>query len=163
MKKENSKRYLQFMLIILAAGSIYPLIYLKAQYQETILQVFNMTNQQLNSIYTILGFVFILGYFPSGMLCDKFSAKNLLSLSLLGTALGGFWFAQVPSYNSIMIIFAIWGVFSVFTFWAAHLKVVKMLSTPEEDGRFFGILDSGRGLVEAILASIALAIFTWRL
>ncbi|MGL5042585.1 MAG: MFS transporter [Culicoidibacterales bacterium] len=163
MKKENSKRYLQFMLIILAAGSIYPLIYLKAQYQETILQVFDMSIQQLNSIYTILGLVFILGYFPSGMLCDKFSAKNLLALSLLGTSIGGFWFAQVPSYSNVVIIFAIWGFFSVFTFWGAHLKVVKMLSTANEDGRFFGILDSGRGLVEAILASIALAIFTAKL
>lgn len=160
MKKENINRYFQFMLIILAAGSIYPLIYLKAQYQETILQVFDMSIQDLNSIYTILGFVFIIGYFPSGMLCDKFSAKKLLTLSLLGTSVGGFWFAQVPSYSNVIMIFAIWGVFSVFTFWAAHLKVVKMLSTDEEDGRFFGILDSGRGLVEAILASIALAIFT---
>lgn len=163
MVKENRNRYLQFMLIILAAGSIYPLIYLKAQYQETMLQVFGMTNQELNSLYAILGMVFIVGYFPSGMLCDRFSAKKLLSISLLGTSLGGFWFAQVPTYSSVVIIFAIWGFFSVFTFWGAHLKVVKMLSTAEQDGRFFGILDSGRGLVEAVLASIALAIFTNRI
>lgn len=160
MKKENLSRYLQFALVILAAGSIYPLIYLKAQYQETILAVFSLTPPQLNSIYTILGLVFVVGYFPSGILSDKFSAKNLLSLSLLGTAIGGFWFAQVPSYNSIVIIFALWGFFSVFTFWSSHMKVVKMLSTSDEDGRFFGILDGGRGLVEAILASIALAIFS---
>lgn len=163
MLKENRNRYLQFMLIILAAGSIYPLIYLKAQYQVTILEVFGITAQELNKLYAILGLVFMVGYFPSGMLCDRFSAKKLLSLSLLGTSLGGFWFAQVPSYSSIVIIFAIWGFFSVFTFWGAHLKVVKMLSTPEQDGRFFGILDSGRGLVEAVLASIALAIFTNRI
>lgn len=160
MKKENLGRYLQFALIILAAGSIYPLIYLKAQYQETILAVFNLTTPQLNSIYSILGLVFVVGYFPSGILSDKFSAKNLLSLSLFGTAIGGFWFAQVPSYNSIVVIFALWGFFSVFTFWSSHMKVVKMLSKSNEDGRFFGILDGGRGLVEAILASIALAIFS---
>lgn len=163
MKKENFGRYSQFALIILAAGSIYPLVYLKGQYQETILQVFNMSIQQLNAIYTILGFVFILGYFPSGMLCDKFSAKKLLSFSLLGTAIGGFWFAQIPSYNSVILIFTIWGFFTVFTFWGSHLKIVKMLSTADEDGRFFGILDGGRGLVEAVLASIALAIFTFKL
>jgi nitrate/nitrite transporter NarK len=40
------------------------------------------------------------------------------------------------------------------------MKVVKMLSSDDEDGRFFGILDGGRGLVEALLASLALAIFT---
>lgn len=160
MKKGNLGRYFQFALVILAAGSIYPLIYLKAQYQETILEVFNMTLTQMNWIYSILGMVFVVGYFPSGVLSDKFSAKNLLALSLLGTAIGGFWFAQVPNFEHVVYIFAMWGVFSVFTFWSSHMKVVKMLSSEAEDGRFFGILDGGRGLVEALLASLALAIFS---
>lgn len=160
MKNENIGRYLQFALVILAAGSIFPLVYLKAQYQETILEVFNMSMGQMNTIYTILGFVFIIGYFPSGVLCDKFSAKKLLAISLLGTAAGGFWFAQVPSYTSVLMIFGIWGFSSVFTFWGAHMKITKMLAKEGEEGRFFGILDGGRGLVEAALASIALMIFT---
>ena len=168
MKKENFQRYLQFALVVLAAGSIYPLIYLKAQYQETILEVFNMSLTQMNWIYSILGIVFVIGYFPSGILSDKFSAKNLLALSLLGTSIGGFWFAQVPNYESVVFIFAIWGFFSVFTFWCSHIKVVKMISSAggdsgQEDGRFFGILDAGRGLVEALLASLALALFSWKL
>jgi len=160
VNKEKLKRYLQFALVVLAAGAIYPVIYLKAQYQETILEVFNMTLPQMNNLYSILGMVFVVGYFPSGVLSDKFSAKNLLAISLLGTAVGGFWFAQVPSVGNVGIIFAIWGFFSVFTFWSSHMKVVKMLSTADEDGRFFGILDGGRGLVEAVLALIALAIFS---
>ncbi|WP_038175089.1 MFS transporter [Vibrio pacinii] len=160
MKNENLARYFQFALVILAGGAIFPLVYLKAQYQETILEVFNMSMGQMNTIYTILGFVFLIGYFPSGVLCDKFSAKKLLAVSLLGTAAGGFWFAQVPSYTSVLMIFAIWGFSSVFTFWGAHLKITKMLAKEGEEGRFFGILDGGRGLVEAALASIALMIFT---
>lgn len=160
MNKEKLGRYLQFALVVLAAGAIYPVIYLKAQYQETILEVFNMTLPQMNNLYSILGMVFVIGYFPSGVLSDKFSAKNLLAISLLGTAIGGFWFAQVPEFSNVGIIFAIWGFFSVFTFWSSHMKVVKMLSTADEDGRFFGILDGGRGLVEALLALVALGIFS---
>lgn len=154
------KRYIQFILIVLAAGAIYPLIYLRTNYQETILAVFKIGLEDLNIIYTVLGFVFILGYFPSGVLSDKFSAKYLLVFSLLGTAVGGFWFAQIPEYTSVISIFCLWGVFSVFTFWGAHMKLVKLLSTPEEEGRFFGFLDGGRGVVEAILASVALFMFS---
>lgn len=154
------KRYIQFFLIVLAAGAIYPLIYLRTNYQETILSVFNMSLGDLNIIYTILGFVFIIGYFPSGILSDRFSAKYLLVLSLLGTAGSGFWFAQIPNYESVILIYFLWGVFSVFTFWGAHMKLVKLLSTPEEEGRFFGFLDGGRGVVEALLASAALVIFS---
>lgn len=160
MKNKNLKRYFQFLLIVLAAGAIYPIIYLRTNYQETILQVFNISLSQLNSIYSVLGIVWVIGYFPSGLLSDKFSAKWLISISLLGTAAGGFWFAQIPKYSNVAVIYGIWGIFSVFTFWSAHMKLVKLLAKKEEEGRFFGILDGGRGVVEALLASFALYIFS---
>jgi len=160
MSQEKFRRYFQFLLVVLAAGSIYPLIYLKTGYQETILQVFNMTLPQLNNMYSVLGMVFVVGYFPSGLLSDKFSAKKLLAISLFFTGLGGLWFAQIPAYENVVIIFAIWGVFSVFTFWSAHMKIVKLLATDNEQGKFFGILDGGRGVVEAALASLAVFIFS---
>jgi MFS family permease len=160
MNNKTFKRYFQFVLIVLAAGAIFPIIYLKTNYQETLLQVFNMTLPQLNSIYSVLGIVWVIGYLPSGLLSDRFSAKWLLSISLIGTAAGGFWFAQIPSHSSVVVIFGIWGIFSVFTFWSAHMKIVKLLAKKDEVGRFFGILDGGRGVVEALLASLALYIFT---
>lgn len=160
MNKASFQRYFQFLLIVLAAGAIFPIIYLRTNYQETILQVFNITMPQLNNIYSVLGLVWVFGYFPSGVLSDRFSAKKLLVISLFFTALGGFWFAQVPSYTSVVMIYGIWGVFSVFTFWSAHMKIVKLLAKANEEGKFFGILDGGRGVVEALLASAALMIFS---
>ena len=158
--KHNSNRYFQFLLIVLAAGSIYPLIYLRSNYQETILEVFGISLENLNAIYSTLGIAFIIGYFPSGWIADKFSAKKLMSLSLFICGLAGLWFAQIPSFQMVLVIFIIWGIFSVFTFWSAHLKMVKLIAKKEEEGRFFGILDGGRGAVEAILAMVALFIFT---
>ncbi|WP_088014327.1 MFS transporter [Gottfriedia acidiceleris] len=158
--EKNYKRYFQFFLIVLAAGSIFPLIYLKTNYQETILEVYGISLKQLNGIFSVLGVAYLVGYSPSGWLADKFSAKKLLFISLLVCGLTGLWFAQVPSYPMVLVIFGIWGFFSVFTFWAAHLKLVKLIAKKEEEGRFFGALDGGRGLIEAILASIALFIFT---
>lgn len=159
MKKENLSRYFQFFLVLLAAGAIYPVIYLKTNYQDTILQVFNMTMPEMNSLYSMLGIAYVIGYIPSGLISDKISAKLLLAISLIGTAICGFWFAQTPSYASVKVIFFMWGIFSVFTFWSAHMKIVKMLAKPEEEGRFFGILDGGRGVVEALMGTIGLAMF----
>ena len=159
MQTKNFQRYFQFLLIVLAAGSIYPLIFLRSGYQETILLVFGLSPEQLNNIYSALGFAFIAGYFPSGWLADRFSTKKLLFISLLICGLAGLWFAQIPSHSMVIIIFIIWGIFSVFTFWSAHLRIVKLLTREGEEGRFFGILDGGRGVVEAGLATIAMYIF----
>ena len=104
MDTNKLKRYFQFALVVLAAGSIYPLIYLRTGYQETILLVFGIEMAQLNIIYTALGLTFVAGYFPSGWISDRFSSKWLLALSLFFTSLGGFWFAQIPSYNNVIII-----------------------------------------------------------
>lgn len=160
MKTSNTGRYFQFMLIVLAAGIIFALMYLRTNYQVTMIEVFGITTEQLNTIYSTLGLVYVIGYFPSGWLADRISPKKLIVGSLFGSGLGGLWFAQIPSYTSVKMIFAIWGFFSVFTFWGAHLKIVKLMSTKEEEGRFFGILDGGRGVVEALLATIAIAIFS---
>ncbi|MDZ5711327.1 MFS transporter [Jeotgalibacillus haloalkalitolerans] len=160
MQTKNVKRYFQFLLVVLAAGSIFPLIYLRTNYQETILEVYGMTLPQLNTIFSVLGIAFLIGYFPSGWISDRFSAKKLLSISLLFVGLAGIWFAQVPSYPVVILIFVIWGIFSVLTFWSAHLKLVKLISKREEEGRFFGVLDGGRGVVEAVLASVAVFIFS---
>ncbi|MYL54657.1 MFS transporter [Pontibacillus yanchengensis] len=160
MRTNDVKRYFQFALIVLAGGSIFPLIYLRTNYQETILDVFGITLPQLNIILSALGIAYVVGYFPSGWLADRFSAKKLLSISLLGVGLGGIWFAQVPSYPYMIAIFCVWGIFSVLTFWSAHIKLVKLISKKEEEGRLFGILDGGKGVVEAVLASIAVAIFS---
>lgn len=160
MNSQVLRRYFQFFLIVLAAGAIYPIVYLRTNYQQTLLEVFSIDIKQLNSIYSVLGIVWMIGYLPSGLISDKFSAKWLIVVSLLGTAIGGFWFAQVPSFSSVVVIYGIWGVFSVFTFWSAHMKLVKMLAKKEEEGRFFGILDGGRGVVEALLASLAVFLFS---
>ena len=41
------------------------------------------------------------------------------------------------------------------------LKAVAIIARPEEQGRFFGMLDGGRGLVEAVLATIAISLFAY--
>ena len=163
MNKETLKRYVQLALVVSSAGVIYPIAYLKNNYQETLLSVFNISLQDLNTIFLFLGIISVVSYFPSGILCDKFSCKKLLVISLAGTAAAGFWFATVPEFAGIVMIYILWGIFSIFTFWAAHMKLIKLLARPEEQGRFFGILDGGRGLIEAILGVIAVTIFANRM
>ena len=159
MNKETIKRYIQLALVVSSAGVIYPIAYLKNNYQETLLSVYNISLQELNTIFLALGIISVITYFPSGILCDKFSCKKLLVISLIGTAAAGFWFATVPKFTGIVLIYMLWGIFSILTFWSAHMKLIKLLARPEEQGRFFGILDGGRGLIEAVLGVIAVAIF----
>ena len=100
-------------------------------------------------------------YLPSGWLADKFSPRLLISFSMAATGGLGLWFASVPSKEVLPYIFLGWGLAAGLTFWASLIKGVKMLAGKNEQGRLFGILDGGRGLVEAVLATIAIALFAY--
>jgi len=160
-KSAAFRSYSQLALIVIAAGAIYPLLYLRQNFEISILESFNITQTQLRYCSSMLGLIFVITYLPSGWLADRFSSRKLLAYSLLATALLGVWFSTMPSYSSLLVIYGAWGVATGLTFWSAHIKLVAMLAKKDQQGKFFGILDGGRGLVEALLATVAITLFAY--
>lgn len=154
-------RYSQLALLVVAAGTIYPVLYLRQIYQSSMLVALGIDNQQLGYLYSGLGIAFVASYLPSGWLADRLPPRLLICISLLGTGLLAMWYATYPSYGYLRIIFFGFGITTGLTFWAALLKRLKTLATKDEQGRFFGMLDGGRGLIEASVATIALTMFTY--
>ncbi|OXJ28716.1 MFS transporter [Burkholderia sp. HI2714] len=159
----STGRYVQLALLVCAAGAIYPMLYLRQFYQDTMLDLFQITRTQLGYLYSALGTTFLVCYLPSGWLADRLPPRWLIGFSLVGTGALGFWYANAsaPSYATLMAIFCGWGVTTGLTFWASVIKRVKTIARPSEQGRFFGFLDGGRGLIEALLATASLALFAW--
>lgn len=155
------QRYIKLAVLVIVAGNIYPLIYLRQNFEISIVEAFGITSAQLNSHYTWLGIIYILTYIPSGWLADRVSPRVLMSFSLLFAGLLGVWFSTLPSAESLRLIFIGWGLAAGLTFWSALIKATTLLAKSDEQGRFFGILDGGRGLIEAILATIAVAMFAY--
>ena len=155
------RSYSQLALIVVAAGAIYPLLYLRQNFELSILEAFDISQSQLRYCSSMLGLIFMISYIPSGWLADRFSSRKLLAYSLFVAALLGIWYSTMPSYNTLLIIYGAWGLATGLTFWSAHIKLVTMLAEKDQQGRFFGILDGGRGLVEALLATVAVAMFAY--
>lgn len=127
------------------------------------LETYGITLEQLGECHSILGLMFFLTYLPSGWLSDRFSSKWLLGSSLAGTGLLALWLSTVPSFAQIKLIYIGWGITSGLTLWGALIKSTSLLAPHDQQGRFFGILESGRGIVEAMLATIGLAVFAYLL
>ncbi|WP_418939743.1 MFS transporter [Paraburkholderia bryophila] len=161
LQKNKTQRYIQLMLLVIAAGAIYPILYLRQVYQPTMLEVFHITDSQLGYLYSSLGTIFLVSYLPSGWLADRIAPRLLICFSLIATGVLGLWYSTAPSFPMLMLIFGGWGLSTGLTFWAAVIKRVTMIAGAQEQGRFFGLLDGGRGLIEAMLATIAISLFAW--
>ncbi len=154
-------RYIKLLFLIMAGGAIYPLLYLRQNFELTLLSTFGMTLSELSVAYSILGTSFVISYVPSGWLADRFSPRALLTFSVGMTGVIGFWYATLPSAFWVTVIFALWGITTGLTFWAALIKGCALLAPEHLQARYFGLLEGGRGLFEALLATIAVAWFAY--
>lgn len=146
--------------LVLAGESIYTLpYYLRRDYATGIMEATGMSNTELGTLSSLFGVFALLCYFPGGWLADRFQARHLLTVSLATTAIGGLVLTTLPGYRVLLALFAVWGITSILTFWGALIKATRAWGGRKEQGRAFGILDGGRGLVGALLATLAVATF----
>ena len=153
-------RVLAIASLIIAAEAIFTLPYHVARFfRPTLLLALDINNTQLGLVQSAYGIVAMLAYFPGGPLADRFSARTLLTASLATTALGGLYFATLPSFDGLWVLFAFWGLTTILLFWAALIRATREWGKPNRQGQAYGLLDAGRGLLAAVMASVAVAFF----
>ncbi len=154
-------RWLTLFCLVFAGEMIFSLPFHVARFfRPTFLDVFGLSNSQLGDMFAVYGITAMLAYFPGGAIADRCSARQLLTVSLLATAVGGVYLAQVPGRFGLMVLFAYWGFTSILLFWAALIKATRAWGGDLEQGRAFGILDGGRGLVAAGMATVAVVLLS---
>ena len=158
-KNSNATKWLTLIIVAFAGGLITKLPYLRETYMEPLQQATGATKTQLGLIMSAYGIVNFICYFPGGVLADKFSSKKLIVFSCIGTAAAGLWYWTMPGFIWLVVIHAIFAITTVFTFWAAMVKSINNLGGPEEQGRLFGCLEGGRGLVGTLVAFGSVAVF----
>jgi len=149
------------MLALIVAGEIvFGLPFHTARFfRPTLLEVFGFTNTQLGDLFAVYGITAMIAYFPGGALADRYSARFLLTASLFATAAGGLFMATIPVALPMAILYGYWGVTSVFLFWGALIRATREWGGQTSQGMAFGILEGGRGVVAALVSTLALAIF----
>ncbi len=109
----------------------------------------------------VYGIVAMVAYFPGGPLADRFSARKLLAVSLWSTAAGGMYMSTLPDARGSIWLWGYFGVTTILLFWAALIRATRDWGGTAEQGRAFGLLDSGRGVLAAVMASIGTGLFLW--
>ncbi len=156
MEDNKSKKWIIILSLILAGEIIFGLPFHIARFfRPTVLEVFNLSNAQWGDAVAFYGVFALLSYFPSGVIADRFSARKLMSFSLLCTALGGIWLTTIPGQTGLSFLFGFWGITTILLFWSAMLRATREWGGKLSQGKAFGLLDGGRGLAAAGAASIA--------
>ncbi len=149
------------LLLILSGEAVFILPFVLARiFRPTVLEVFHLTNWELGTCFSVYGIVALFAYILGGPLADRFPPRKLIALSLWTTAAGGWVYAQFPSYETLKILYGYWGFTTIFLLWAAMIKATRIWGGSQNQGKAFGFLDGGRGLVGALFGSLGVLIFS---
>jgi nitrate/nitrite transporter NarK len=160
--KQNNAPWYYLLLIILAGESVFILPFVLARvFRPTVLDVFELDNLQLGLCYSVYGFVALASYLFGGPLADKYPPRKLIAAGLWMTALGGVVYATFPDYNTLRILYGYWGFTTIFLFWAPMIKATRVWGGTSSQGKAFGFLDGGRGLVGALFGTLGVVVFSF--
>lgn len=148
-----SKALVLFTLMLIGEG-VFLLPFVVARiFRPTFLKVFDITNLELGTAFSLYGIIAMGSYFVGGPIADRYSPKKLLITSLLLTAAAGVIMSFIPSLGTLILLYGFWGVSTILLFWAGYVKVIRQFGGEDTQGRSYGLVDGGRGLVAAVIAS----------
>ncbi len=160
--KTSKQASLYIILLILAGEAVFILPFVLARvFRATVLEVFDINNTEIGYCFSIYGLVALGSYLIGGPLADKYEPRKLMGIALVLTAAGGLVYANNPSLKALTILYGFWGFTTIFLFWAAMIKATRVWGGDTNQGKAFGFLDGGRGLVGALFGLLGVAVFSW--
>ena len=160
MSINNWHRVLQMIVLIFAGELVFSLpFHLARFFRPSFLELFNLSNTNLGDVFAVYGLTAMVSYFFGGLIADKISARKLMTISLLLTAFGGLYMSTFPNILGMMMLYGYWGITTIFLFWAAMLKATREWGGDYTQGKAFGLLDGGRGLLASLVSALAILVF----
>lgn len=153
------KKWFRFVVLVLGGGTIFKLSSLKDAFYVPMQEFMGLSHTQIGMALSVYGMVQTVGNFASIYISDRFSKRILISSSLVGIGLIGFYIATFPPYFGILVAWGLLSLFGEVIYWPVLLKAVRLLGDSNEQGRLFGFLEAGRGVVDTVVAFSALGVF----
>ncbi|WP_372595161.1 MFS transporter [Actinotalea sp.] len=130
-----------FVLILVSAGSstIYGPAYLKNAFYEAQQVALDLTNTQVGALLSAYAITATICYLPSGLVADRMRMRTLSSTGFILTAGLTFWYATLPSFSTLLLIFVGMGLSTILLWWGVRYKLVRLIADEAEYSRNIGI------------------------
>ena len=159
MTTRDKAKWLRFLILILGGGTIYKLASLKDAFYVPMQEFMGLSHTEIGLLLSANAIIATALFVVGGMLADRFDTRKLIPLGLLGTGSLGLYLATFAPFSNLLIVFSLLAVCADCIFWPSLLKAIRNLGDDNEQGRLFGLLEGGRGVIDTVVAFSALGVF----
>ena len=157
MKRDTRQTIYIFAVLILAAGTVYKVPYLKSVFYDQMVCSLGVTHTQIGILSSVYAGVKMVLYIPGGIIADRLDTKKCLIFSLIGESLLTAVYATLPSMLILAAIQALMAVVNIF-FWTSFIKSIRILGRDQSQGKIFGFSEGLRGITGSAATFIGLQV-----
>ena len=157
--RDKRRNIIVFTVLILAAGTVYKIPYLRAVFYDQMISSLGVTHTELGILSSVYAGVKMVLYIPCGILADRLNTKRLLVFSLIGESILTGLYALIPAFWVIEMIQAGMALVNIF-FWTSFIKSIRILGKDSSQGKIFGLGEGFRGITGSAATLVALLIVT---
>lgn len=155
----KARRALLIFLSGAGSGIIYVPVYLKNVFYDPLLIGLNISNAQLGFLSGMYGIMAAILYIPCGIIADKIRLRTMAAGGFISTAAVVYWYATLPSYPVLVLIFAIMAVTTILIFWGCRYKLLRFSASEEDYPAVVGVSYALYGLGGLAINAVTLALF----
>ena len=157
----NHKVVRNFVLITLCSQFAYSVLAMKGVLLPQMLELWNVSKTEFGLLMSLYGFVHIIFYVALSWAQDRFSPRMLIPLAMIAGGATTFFLGKTSDFYTLCILFLLLAVLCDGAFWPAVLSSVRRSTTDENQGKAFGLLEGGRGIIEFLQNSMTLGLYAW--
>ncbi len=162
MEKRQSK--LKLPITLLALGACWSISYLIPFIQyiwyDPFQEFLGASNTQLGLLITVYGFGNVFGAPIGGWVADHFNYKYIYVLSVFLNGVFSLLFVLNPTYGFAMIMWIGFAVASLFMNYPTHIKIIRDLTTDENQGKIFGLNETCIGIFNILFNAVMMLLYT---
>ena len=160
MSYKISPKLVFTMLILGACWSIvYIIPFIQYIWYDPFKEFIHGTNMEMGFLITIYGFGNVWGAPLGGWFADRFNYKYIYAGSVILNGLITLAFVFNPTYSFAVAMWVGFAFASLFMNYPAHIKIIRSLTTDENQGKIFGFNETFIGVWNIIINMMMMAIY----
>lgn len=152
MKLSTSRKYFLVFLLALMFSAAFLLPYIRYIFHDELVIALGTTNSGVGFLLTLYAVMNTLTLIPGGYVADKFSMKKIIVISSIGTGLLNLILAFNQSFSVAIVVWILLGFTTIFAFWGAVIKAIRLLGDESEQGRLYGFYAGFQGVINTVAA-----------
>ncbi len=142
MKKSKIVLSFDKMLIVFIVGfaqcTIFMFPYVIFGFYKPLQDSLQCTNEQLGFLMSLMGIMAVLCFLPGGWVADRVNPKKLIISGLVITGICVFVCTIFVNYTVYCAMWIIMSIAGALLYWSAGMKIVRVNTDPDEQGKAYG-------------------------